>query len=198
MSNSRANRANAQKSTGPRTEAGKQHSSQNALKHGLNAAQPLIRDDEREAFAEFRHDLFARILPDGALEEDLFAKLLHASWNLRRIRGLEEDLYDHYEDPFTDPDAERKMTTYARHTARFERVYRNAMRDLRQLQTDRNLLYEFTKTAPVTPTALTDTAKLIKQTQKEPGNIPEPPLDLDESTSSQAELEEFLAAHRES
>jgi|SRR5579871_435960 len=36
-----ANRANAKRSTGPKTAAGKQKSSQNAYKHGLSRLQPL-------------------------------------------------------------------------------------------------------------------------------------------------------------
>ena len=42
-----ANRAIALHSTGPKTEAGKQHSSQNAIKHGFYSKSFLIRDDER-------------------------------------------------------------------------------------------------------------------------------------------------------
>jgi hypothetical protein len=50
----RANRLNARKSTGPRTEAGKKRSSQNAILHGLSAQQssePL--SPEVEEFAQF-------------------------------------------------------------------------------------------------------------------------------------------------
>src|SRR5687768_9924012 len=48
-----ANRANAQKSTGPRTEAGKRNASLNALTHGLRArltTQTLVCEHEREDF----------------------------------------------------------------------------------------------------------------------------------------------------
>ena len=37
-----ANRRNAEKSTGPRSEEGKARSSMNAIKHGLRAEQPVI------------------------------------------------------------------------------------------------------------------------------------------------------------
>ncbi len=42
------NQLNAQKSTGPRTEAGKQRSSLNALRHGL-AARTAVLDSENQA-----------------------------------------------------------------------------------------------------------------------------------------------------
>jgi hypothetical protein len=194
----KANRANARLSTGPRTEAGKQQSSQNALKHGLNASKPLVHPGENESFRRLEHNLHAQLLPFGALEEDLFAKLLHASWCLRRIRHLEEELFGHFGDPFTHPEAERQMNSYARHAARFERVYRNTLRDLRQLQTDRNLAVQATGSGPIHVTAVTDVEKLLKRTQQDPQkrpSKPEPEPDSGDFTSSQEELEEFIASH---
>jgi hypothetical protein len=47
-----ANRANAGKSTGPRTAEGKKRSSQNSLKHGL-LARTVLFDDKGEPDAEF-------------------------------------------------------------------------------------------------------------------------------------------------
>jgi hypothetical protein len=40
-----ANRANALKSTGPRTDTGKANSAQNALTHGLTAQAALLRNE---------------------------------------------------------------------------------------------------------------------------------------------------------
>jgi hypothetical protein len=45
-----ANRINAQKSTGPRTDEGKQRSSQNALKHGLLAKRSVIPGEDPAEF----------------------------------------------------------------------------------------------------------------------------------------------------
>ena len=46
-----ANQANSQSSTGPRAPEGKATSAQNATKHGLTAAYPVIRgEDERTQF----------------------------------------------------------------------------------------------------------------------------------------------------
>jgi hypothetical protein len=196
-----ANRANAQHSTGPRTPEGKDRVSQNAVKHGLHSAKPLIRENERETYELFEAELYDAIQPVGAIEEDLFAKLLHSSWCLRRIRELEDAVILDYDDPFSDPEAERRMNSYARHTARFERVYRNALRDLRQLQTDRNLAIHATNSGPITITATTNVEKLLKQTQQEAKNRPsepEPPLDSDDLLAAQAEFEDFMAARDKS
>ena len=43
-----ANRANAQRSTGPRTEEGKEKSARNALNHGLCAERVVIDEEDRE------------------------------------------------------------------------------------------------------------------------------------------------------
>ena len=53
-----ANLKNAQLSTGPKTEAGKKHSSLNALKHGLLASTVLITKGDPEDGAQF-----AELLP---------------------------------------------------------------------------------------------------------------------------------------
>ena len=47
-----ANRANAQKSTGPRTEEGKAISSQNALKHGVYSRSDILDGEFQEAFGQ--------------------------------------------------------------------------------------------------------------------------------------------------
>jgi hypothetical protein len=45
-----ANRKNAEKCTGPRTEAGKEKSSQNALKTGLDAKSEVLRFESRPEY----------------------------------------------------------------------------------------------------------------------------------------------------
>jgi hypothetical protein len=48
-----ANRRNARKSTGPRTEAGKERARRNAIRHGLTAEtaiEPLENPDDYKAF----------------------------------------------------------------------------------------------------------------------------------------------------
>ncbi len=69
-----ANRANAQKSTGPRTEEGKHVSSRNSLKHGLTARlhNVITRGDVKEdpfEFIELVQSLKEELKPVGLLEE---------------------------------------------------------------------------------------------------------------------------------
>ena len=77
-----ANSANAQKSTGPRTDEGKAKSSQNARKHGLTSAKPSVPDDLRPRFEEMVEDYMNEIAPVGTVEETLMGQFITAAWNL--------------------------------------------------------------------------------------------------------------------
>ncbi len=79
-----ANRANAQKSTGPRTPEGKETASQNALKHGLFAREGVIRGEDQDEFEIHRERLLAQLNPVGPLEEILADRIVDLSWRLKR------------------------------------------------------------------------------------------------------------------
>jgi hypothetical protein len=84
-----ANRANAQKSTGPKKAAGRLKSSRNAFRHGLSL--PLRLDSETSAKAE----VVARaVVCDQADEDQLFAAtdLAQAQIELSRIRKVRAEL----------------------------------------------------------------------------------------------------------
>jgi hypothetical protein len=132
-----ANRANARKSTGPTSAAGKARSSQNAVKHGLNSKEFVVREDEREEFANLSHSLRERVEPEGALEEVVFSQLLHAAWNLRRVRRLEAELFQNEADPLANQALDQQLDRLARYQARFERSLYRALTELRTLQTNR-------------------------------------------------------------
>jgi len=85
------NRANAQHSTCPRTEEGKQRSAQNATRHGLNSNHNVVKTGEEAEFASVAESLRADVMPHGPLEETAFQKLLTARWNMIRVQKLEKD-----------------------------------------------------------------------------------------------------------
>jgi hypothetical protein len=83
------NRRNAQLSTGPRTDAGKAASAQNATKHGLLSRQVVLPDENEKEFDEFRARLIEDLFPIGELEAVLAERIVFASWRLRRVVRLE-------------------------------------------------------------------------------------------------------------
>ena len=81
-----ANRRNAQKSTGPRSAAGKRRTRRNAYRHGLAAAYPLFGPGEQEAF-----EAFARTIAGdhaGPLALSLARDVARAEFQLARIRRM--------------------------------------------------------------------------------------------------------------
>ena len=86
------NRANAEHSTGPCTETGKQRSSLNALRHGL-ARTAVLPSEDPAAFEQHCRQLFAEYQPATPTETQLVQQLADTSWRLNRIPLLEADLF---------------------------------------------------------------------------------------------------------
>ncbi|MHC4541035.1 MAG: hypothetical protein ACYS74_14835, partial [Planctomycetota bacterium] len=85
----KANQQNAQKSTGPRTAEGKATVSQNAVKHGLFAAEPVILDENQAEFDLHRELLLADWYPQGYMETILTHRIISLSWRLRRAERMQ-------------------------------------------------------------------------------------------------------------
>ena len=88
-----ANRRNAKKSTGPRTDEGKASSSQNALKHGLSAERVVIWDEKPADFQALQSALFEFYQPTGPVAEHLVAHVAGCIWRLRRVPEIEAAIY---------------------------------------------------------------------------------------------------------
>ena len=89
----RANRENAQKSTGPKTEAGKARARMNALKHGMRSKDGLVLPQEDPAELEARIELWiADWGPQNAIERELVERAARASWALERAERCEAAL----------------------------------------------------------------------------------------------------------
>ncbi len=87
-----ANRRNARKSTGPRTEAGRAVASRNALRHGLTAEQLILFDEQAEDLARFRDEVRAALDPADEVEEQLVERIVLCAWRLRRACRVEAGL----------------------------------------------------------------------------------------------------------
>jgi hypothetical protein len=87
-----ANRENAQRSTGPRTPAGKRRSRQNALRHGLTAQTVIDGLEDGEDYRAFEAAIVADYDAHTALERELVLRLASLLWRIRRASGIETDL----------------------------------------------------------------------------------------------------------
>ena len=86
-----ANRENAQKSTGPRTNEGKATSALNAFKNGLTGTTMLFANSD-ELTRYYRHvdSYVTQFEPVGPEESALLQSIVDIRWKLNRIPGLEQ------------------------------------------------------------------------------------------------------------
>jgi hypothetical protein len=101
-----ASRRNAQRSTGPRTEEGKEVVSQNAVRHGLSATRDVIPGEDQEQFERHRREMLADLAPAGAMEALLAGRIVSLSWRLGRAQriqsaALEAMCAEYVEGPFS-------------------------------------------------------------------------------------------------
>ena len=86
------NRKNSQHSTGPKTEAGKQRSSLNALRHGLTGQIVVMPTEDLAAYQLHLESFADEYHPQGATEANLVQALADTSWRLNRVAALETNL----------------------------------------------------------------------------------------------------------
>ena len=83
--------SDALKSTGPKTESGRQIVSRNAITHGLTAAkaQAVVLPPEEDEYRRWGEAVFAHWNPEGAVERLHCERMVQAAWRLRRIQRIE-------------------------------------------------------------------------------------------------------------
>ena len=161
-----ANRRNSQKSTGPRSEAGKLTSSQNACKTGIYSEAEIIRDESREDLDALASHYHSHYQPLGPVEGALVDILIHSEWMLRRFRRAEAQLWELNADALPDQypsgdemklaqaidiDDSRVFSRLQRRIDSTQRNYQRAFKDLTQLQAARPVpkIEPASETAPI-------------------------------------------------
>jgi hypothetical protein len=139
------NRTNSQHSTGPRTDAGKQRSSQNALRHGLTARTAVLASEDQSAYDHHCRQFQNEHRPATPTETELVQELADTSWRLRRIPLLEADILDRALSPAPTPeppafdivDAHQLLASLGLHGARLSRQFQKTLDQLRDIQFER-------------------------------------------------------------
>lgn len=81
----KANRANARKSTGSKSSAGKQNSSKNALTHGNYSRDIVLFDEDPQDFDQLLGEIEEAYPSIDAVDRELNRDLAGQFWRLRRI-----------------------------------------------------------------------------------------------------------------
>jgi hypothetical protein len=146
-----ANRRNALRSTGPRSEAGRVIASRNALKRGLTAERVILFDEQREAFERFYADIISALKPQGPMETQLAERVAVNAWRLRRAYRVESGLFERARFAWREGAAEQtsdidlvflrlstsngdELGKLSRYEAAIERSLRRALLDLERRQ----------------------------------------------------------------
>ena len=87
-----ANRRNSLKSTGPTTEAGKQRSRRNAVRHGLTAETVIGNLEDEEDYKAFELSVTSDFDAPTTVERELVLRLASLLWRLRRATAIETGL----------------------------------------------------------------------------------------------------------
>lgn len=133
-----ANQANAQHSTGPKTDAGKAKASRNNIKHGLCLGILVLTPEQQAYIAEFEAKMRQEMRPAGALEETVFAQFIDAAARLHKITSRIGALFlEHNEDPLIIPDAAAELNQLSRYRATAEMQLYSTINTLMEMQTTR-------------------------------------------------------------
>jgi hypothetical protein len=133
----RANRANALLSTGPRTESGKRRSSLNALRHGLTAQTAVLPTEDPEAYQRHIQQFLDEYAPATPSETQLVHEIANTAWRLNRIPLLEAELFSQNPSPQT---LIPQIVTLGLHGSRLSRQFQRAVDQLRAIQDQRRHL----------------------------------------------------------
>src|SRR5208337_1975394 len=85
-----ANRRNAQRSTGPKTDEGKARVRRNALKHGMAALtiMPVLPQEDPKELEDKTQQAITAMKPRNPLEHDLLCRAVRLSWELDRAERV--------------------------------------------------------------------------------------------------------------
>jgi hypothetical protein len=88
-----ANRLNALLSSGPRTNAGKNVSRMNALRHGLTGQLEATTPEEKEAKDKFFAEIMSSLAPEGSIENQFAHSVADGHWRLNRASSIEDNIF---------------------------------------------------------------------------------------------------------
>ena len=130
-----ANQQNAQRSTGPRTEEGKEAVRYNALTYGLRTRAMILESENVRDYLTIWDGFEAEYRPCTRTEWCYLETIVTSQWLLVRLAGSEREICDR-----TGSISEKQMKLLSavyKRRAQLERAFRNAVTDLKRAQKER-------------------------------------------------------------
>jgi hypothetical protein len=128
-----ANQANAQLSTGPKTETGKAASSQNSWKHGLTFGSFRVLNTESQMqYQDFLQDLQSEYNPATPTEGILVERMAQHHW----LRNRALHFQNHYLES-GDESSAKQLSLFMRYESMHERAFHKCLADLLKLRAEK-------------------------------------------------------------
>ncbi len=144
-----ANRHNAKKSTGPKSEEGKTRTRRNAIRHGLTAEQTVLPHEDPKNYDQLRAGLIQSHAPENTAEQALVEELANAYWRLLRLHRVETKYWEHLGGSYNRGDEgvaealiqtpEHQMRHFFRYYGQIEKSYYRALAAVNQLKREKSL-----------------------------------------------------------
>ncbi|HXE13099.1 MAG TPA: hypothetical protein VN633_13315 [Bryobacteraceae bacterium] len=155
----RANRLNAQNSSGPKSVEGKKRSCLNATRHGILSQTIHFPEEEMKAYTEFCERYVAGLAPVGVLETELAKACADLQFRLHRCSAAEHNMFaigfeengNHWETGHPESHTALAMAETLRSNAnpiatlslyeqRIHRRFVQTLKQLREVQAERRVL----------------------------------------------------------
>jgi hypothetical protein len=127
-----ANQSNAQKSTGPKTEAGKANSSQNGWKHGLFGVFRVLATEDQYVYDSLLNQLIAEHNPTTPTEAILVENMAQHHWLRNRALYLQHHCFESEDGIDT-----ARLNLFMRYESMHERAYHKCMNELSKLRAEK-------------------------------------------------------------
>jgi hypothetical protein len=132
-----ANKANAQKSTGPRTDEGKAKSSRYRLSHGFASSARIIPGEDRQELRELLFDLMREHQPATPTEQILVEKMAMNQWLSLRAFSLQALVFADPEASDTRHSTPQDLALLIRYHTSAENAFHKAYNQLVKAQKER-------------------------------------------------------------
>jgi len=130
----RANRENAQHSTGPKSEEGKAASCMNNFRHGFTGAFTVLPSEDQDEFDHLLCGLRAEHQPSTMTEKILVEKMAQHYWLSRRAQRLQDVTMA---DDLPAKDQDREFALFLRYQTTNDRAFHCALNDLLKLRAEK-------------------------------------------------------------
>lgn len=130
-----ANQANAQLSTGPKTETGKAASSRNSFRHGFCGAFVIRPHENSDHYDELLAGLRSEHQPANPTEDLLIERMAQHWWLAQRAISMQE-LCFHEKAPMVAHGNEKEFALYLRYQTTNERAFHKCFDELRKLRAE--------------------------------------------------------------